>query len=130
MFKFDFANIILIFHFFIVIFITIQFFSIPIAYKLNWKWQKNKRLRFIHLFLIFIITVETIIGITCPLTLIENNLRDIQSSEGFISTWIRNILYWNLPTSFFLITYLICFIWTLLMWKFFPPISKDKNNRV
>ncbi len=125
MFLFNLIDIILIFHFFIVIFITIQLFTIPIAYKLNWEWQKNKRLRIIHLFLIFVVTAETIGGITCPLTLIENELKNIQSSEGFISTWITNILYWSLPTSFFLIIYLICFGWTLLMWKIFPPISRN-----
>ena len=39
------ADIVLIFHFSIVIFIVSGLFLIPIGYKFNWIWVKNKKLR-------------------------------------------------------------------------------------
>ena len=71
----NFADLVLIFHFGIVIFITSLFVIIPVGYKLEWKWPRNRKLRSTHLFLIFFVTTETVFGLTCPLTLIEHNLR-------------------------------------------------------
>ena len=120
------ADLILMLHFFIVIFITLQFFTVPVAYKLNWKWQKNRALRIIHLIMIFFVTTEAVIGITCPLTIIENKLRNIDSYNTFLENWISKIMFWNLPSYSFMILYTLCLFWTLLMWKIFPP---DKSRK-
>ncbi len=120
------ADLILMLHFFIVIFITLQFFTVPVAYKLNWKWQKNRVLRIIHLIMIFFVTTEAVIGITCPLTIIENKLRNIYSYNTFLENWISKIMFWNLPSYTFMILYILCLFWTLLMWKIFPPNKSRK----
>ena len=119
------ADIVLIFHFGIVIFITFGLFLIPIGYKFGWIWIKNLKLRICHCGMIIFITLETLLGITCPLTSIENNLRGINVSTSFISYWINQIIYWNFPTQFFIILYSIILVWTLLMWKLFPPMIKN-----
>ena len=115
------ADVILFFHFLIIIFIVSLFFVVPVGYKLNWQWQKNEKLRLLHLVLITIVTFESIIGITCPLTFIENNLRGIHISNSFISIWLTKIVFWQLPSIFFLIIYSLCLFWTILMWIKFPP---------
>ena len=121
------ADIVLLLHFSIVIFITFGFFLIPIGYKSNWLWVKNFKLRICHFGMMVFITLETLLGITCPLTSIENNLRGINKSTSFISYWINQIIYWNLPSQFFIILYCAVLIWTFLLWKFFPPINKNSN---
>ena len=118
-----FAEVILILHFIFVGFVISLFFFIPLGYKLNWVWQKNKKIRFFHLGLIVLITTETILGFTCPLTMIENKLRGIITSNTFISIWMTNLLYWDLPTQFFLIIYSLCLVLVILMWIKFPPIQ-------
>ena len=118
------ANIVLIFHFCVVIFITFGFFLIPIGYKFGWVWVKNLKLRIFHCGMMIFVTLETLLGITCPLTSIENNLRGIYESTSFISYWINQIIYWNFPTQFFIILYCMFLGWTFLMWKIFPPIIK------
>ena len=121
------ADIVLLLHFAVVIFITFGFFLIPIGYKSNWLWVKNFKLRICHCGMMVFITFETLLGITCPLTSIENNLRGINKSTSFISYWINQIIYWNLPSQFFIILYCAVLIWTFLLWKFFPPINKNSN---
>ena len=115
------ANIVLFFHFLVVIFITSGFLLIPIGYKLNWRWVTNIKLRFLHCGMMALITLEALLGIACPLTSIENNLRGIHQSKSFVIYWISQIIYWDLPTDFFIISYSIFLGWTFLMWKLFPP---------
>ena len=119
------ADIVLILHFFIVIFITVGFFLIPIGYYYDWNWIKSLKLRLFHCGLMFLVTFETLVGITCPLTSIENNLRGMSNSKSFISFWIEKIIYWDFPTKFFIFLYFIFLGWTLLMWKIYPPKFKD-----
>ena len=121
------ADIVLLFHFAIVIFITFGFFLIPIGYNSNWIWVKNFKLRICHCGMMLFITLETLLGITCPLTIIENNLRGIHKTTSFISYWINQIIYWDLPSQFFIILYCVFLIWTFLLWKLFPPINKNSN---
>lgn len=115
------ASLILILHTSIVIFIVSQFFLIPIGYKFGWNWQKKKNIRLLHLILISIVTLETCIGVACPLTIIENNLRGIYVSNSFVDSFFNKILYWDFPKNFFLITYLASLGWTIFMWFLFPP---------
>ena len=125
----NFADLVLIFHFGIVIFIISLFVIIPFGYKFKWNWPKNRKLRSTHLFLIFLVTTETVFGLTCPLTLIENNLRGIYISNTFVNSWLQNLLYWNFPKEFFLISYILCLMWTIFMWNRFPPSNKKNVTR-
>jgi len=119
------ADIVLIFHFCVLIFITFGFFLIPIGYKFGWGWITNLKLRIFHCGMMMFVTLETLFGITCPLTSMENNLRGINESTPFISYWIMHIMYWDFPTQFFIILYCIVLVWTFLMWKLFPPGIKN-----
>ena len=119
------ADIILFFHFCIVIFITFGFVLIPIGYNLDWLWIKNKKLRLLHLGMMIFITFETLLGMACPLTILENNLRDINENQLFVSKWMSEIIYWDFPSEFFLILYCLCLGWTFLIWKKYPPIKKS-----
>ena len=117
----NFADVILSIHFVIAFFIVSLFFVIPFGYKLNWNWIKNRKLRLLHLILISFVTVETILGITCPLTTMENNLRGINQPKSFVAYWVEQLVYWYFPTQFFLILYCVSLTWTILIWQFYPP---------
>ena len=125
----NFADLVLIFHFGIVIFIISLFVIIPVGYKLDWKWPRNRKIRSTHFVLISLVTTETVFGLTCPLTLIEHNLRDIFISNSFVSIWLQKFLYWNFPKEFFLISYILCLMWTIFMWNRFPPSNKKNVTR-
>jgi len=74
------------------------------------------------------ITVETIAGLTCPLTVLENMFRDVDYSWSFMSYWMAQILYWNLPGEVFFLLYSLCLGWVLILWKVFPPIQKKSDG--
>ena len=115
------SDIVLILHFCIVIFIAFGIFLIPIGYRFYWRWIANKKLRTIHCGMMAFVTLETLLGITCPLTSIENILRGATRENSFISYWIMKVIYWDLPHLFFLILYCICLGCVFLLWKIFPP---------
>ena len=121
------ADIILVFHFCIVIFITFGFFLIPIGYKYGWSWIMNRKLRIYHCGLMAFITLETLLEISCPLTLIENSLRGIDQSKSFIAYWVKQIIYWDFSAQFFVILYCIFLGWTILIWKLCPPKNTKKG---
>ena len=118
------ADIVLFFHFCIAVFITFGFVLIPIGYNFNWIWIKNKKLRLLHFGMMIFVTFETILGLSCPLTVLENNLRGINENQLFLSRWITEVIYWDFPSEFFLIIYYLCLGWTFLIWKKYPPIEK------
>ena len=122
------AGALLLVHFSLAAFITLGFFIIPIGYKLGWNWIKNRNLRLLHLYLIGIITFETIVGLTCPLTVLEDMFRDVDYSSSFTSYWIAQILYWDLPSQVFVILYSLCLGWVLILWKVCPPIQKMNDG--
>ena len=122
------AGALLLVHFSLTAFITFGFFLIPIGHKLDWDWIKNRNLRLLHFFLMGVITVETIVGLTCPLTVLENMFRDVDYSSSFMSYWIAQILYWDMPGQVFVIFYSLCLGWVLILWKVCPPIQKMSDG--
>ena len=120
---FQIADLILILHFGIVLFITSLFFLIPVGYKFNWIFTKNIKVRVFHAGLMTFVTIETFLGMACPLTYLENYFLNENENENklFLSYWLNKIIYWDLPSYFFLIMYLICLVWTFIMWYIFPP---------
>ena len=79
------SEIILMIHLVIVVFFIVGF---PIG--LCWKQPK---FRYIHASFLGGITLFMVMGIPCPLTVLEEALRN-QSYEGsFLATWLNRILY-------------------------------------
>ena len=115
------ADLILIVHFCIVSFVVFGLVALPIGYFRDYRWMRNTKLRVAHMSLMGFITLEAIFGITCPLTVLENVLRQIEYQQSFVSFWLSHLIYWDLPTYFFVTLYLACFIWSLIFWKLHPP---------
>ena len=119
-----FFEIVLFFHFFIFLFITFSFFLIPFGYFKKWEWVKNKYYRLIHLVLMGIILIETILGFMCPLTILENFLRNNIEVDNNLTQIIHQIMYWNLPNYQFIILYILSFSYLIFLWFFFKPNFK------
>ena len=119
------SDVLLLIHFGLAAVISAGFFIIPLGYKLGWNWIKKRNVRMLHLFLMGVITAETILGLTCPLTVLENMFRDVGYSSSFMSYWVAQILYWELPSEVFVLLYLSCLGWVLILWKSCPPIKRE-----
>ena len=119
-----FSEIVLLFHFSIFLFMILSFFLIPLGYYQKWEWVKNKYYRLIHLFLMGIIFIETILGFMCPLTILENFLRNNIEINNKITKIVHQIMYWDLPTYQFIILYLLSLLYLIFLWFFFKPDLK------
>ena len=115
------ADLILIIHVFIVIFIISLFALVPYGYYKKWAWVSSKKIRYTHLFLITLIAIESIVGIICPLTILENNLRGTITKQTFISKYLSKLIFFDFPSSFFLSLYLIGFLFAVYLNLKYPP---------
>ena len=115
------ADLVMIAHFLLAAFMTAGFVAIPIGYKFRWSWAQNRRLRICHASVMGVITAETIVGLTCPLTVLEHSLRGDSPPQSFVGYWIQRILYWDLPHEIFIAVYFLCFTWVIFLWKWCPP---------
>ena len=122
------ADLVIAAHFLLAAFVALGLVAIPFGYKFGWTWVRNRRLRISHASVMGFITAETIVGLTCPLTILEHNLRGDIPARSFVGHWIKRALYWDLPHEMFIALYFICFSWAIFLWQRFPP--KAKFNQI
>tara|TARA_B100000989_G_scaffold296164_1_gene278804 strand:+ start:2389 stop:2751 length:363 start_codon:yes stop_codon:yes gene_type:complete len=115
------ADLILIIHFFIIIFIISLFALVPYGYYRKWNWVSRKKIRYTHLFLMTLVTIESFIGIICPLTILENHLRGTITNQSFLSKHLSKIIFFNFPSSFFLALYFSGFLGAVYLSFKYPP---------
>ncbi|MEM1107930.1 MAG: DUF2784 domain-containing protein [Planctomycetota bacterium] len=64
---------------------------------LKWRWVRNRWFRGLHLLFIAVIVAQAWLGIVCPLTTWEMQLRDAAGQqtydETFIAHWLGNLLF-------------------------------------
>lgn len=117
------ADIVLAFHFGIALFITLGLLLIPLGFIYSWSWIRNRRFRQIHAGLMLFVAIETVFAITCPLTVLEAQLRQTTAPQSFWAYQLNQLLYWDLPPSFFVGLYLLCSIWVVYLWRRIPHRS-------
>ncbi len=120
------ADIVLAFHFGIALFITLGLLLIPLGFIYSWSWIRNRRFRQIHAGLMLFVSIEAVFAITCPLTVLEAQLRQTTAPQSFWAYQLNQLLYWDLPPSFFVGLYLLCSIWVVYLWSRIPPRSSGQ----
>lgn len=115
------ADIILIIHFVIITFVVSIFILVPYGYRKRWEWVKKKKIRYIHLFIISFVSLESVLGIICPLTILENSLRQKVTNESFVTQYLSKIIYFNFPSIFFICLYMLGLGLTLGLYFKYPP---------
>jgi len=123
-----FADLIAIIHLGYVIFVVLGFILIVLGIIFKWKWIRNPLFRIAHLLAITGVVLEALLGINCPLTVLEFRLRyapcpsDMKAS--FIGNIIDSLLYYNAPGWLFTIIYTTFAILVLLTFILAPPKRK------
>lgn len=116
------ADLVLVVHFAIAVFITAGFASIPLGAIAGWRWVRNRRLRLVHAGAIFFVAAESLAGIACPLTAWEDMLRgEAPAGGGFVGRWVGRVLYWDLSAAVFTVLYVVLALLAVLLWRLVPP---------
>ncbi len=78
-----------------------------------------------HLVVIGFVAAETLVGIACPLTVLEDALRGAErGGPGFVERWIGRLLYWDLPGWVFLGGYVLAALVAFILWLAVPPAPR------
>jgi hypothetical protein len=115
------ADLLLVLHFAIVVFIVGGLILTGVGALASWAWVRNPWFRYLHLGAIAFVALEAVIGMACPLTVWEDALRGGGSGESFVGRWVRHFLYYRAPEWVFSALYLGWAAATLLTLRLVPP---------
>ena len=115
------ADIVLVIHFLFVLFVV---GGLPLIWVGNWmglSFVRNRRFRFFHLAAILYVTAESLLGVVCPLTWLEDTLRGRPTETGFIERWLHSILFYQFPEWVFLVVYVLFALLVIITFRLIPP---------
>ena len=119
------ADAVLLLHILFVAFIVIGLLLIFAGKVHAWSWVRNPWFRMIHLVAIAVVVVQSWFGVICPLTTVEMALRsqagDAVYSGSFVSHWLENLLYYQLPPWVFIVCYMIFGVLAAASWFLIRP---------
>ena len=122
------ADIIAIIHLGYVVFVILGFILILMGIALRWKWIRNLWFRIAHLAAIAGVALEAILGVNCPLTVLEFSLRyGVSLSDkrvSFVGELIDSILYHDAPAWLFTIIYVGFALLVAITFVLAPPTRK------
>lgn len=125
------ANVILFLHVSYVGFVVLGLLLIWAGIVWRWKWVRNRWFRGIHLAMILIVVVEAWIGITCPLTTLENWFRKQSGQQlydgDFIAIWLHDLIFLELPPWVFTCAYSLFGLAVVGTLWFSPPQFRSKK---
>ena len=125
------ADTVLAVHAAIVAFVGGGEAAILLGGLLGTRWVRNLRLRAVHMCLMVFIAAETALGLTCPLTSLEQMLRinagEAAYSGSFIVHWLSPFIYFDAPPWVFVMLHGLAAIVVVGTWFWVPP---DRPARV
>jgi hypothetical protein len=121
------ADAVVAVHLLIVLIIVAGVPLIYLGVAMHWSWVRSWRWRLLHLAAILFIAAESIFGISCPLTVWEDALRNRQSGTGFIERWIDQLLFYDAPAWVFTVAYVAFAAIVLITWAAVPPARASRE---
>ncbi len=119
------ANLVVAFHFAYVAFVVLGLAAILIGGAAGWRWVRNVWFRAAHLAAIALVLAESILGVACPLTTLENFLRARASQSGyagaFIGYWLDRLIFFSAPRWVFVALYAVFTLAIVLTLWLVPP---------
>jgi len=127
------ADLILITHLLYLLFAVGGEILIIAGALLKVKWIRNISLRVVHLLSVILVAIESISGITCPLTIWEDQLRmlageQVNTELSFLGKIIQKIIYYDFPSWFFIALYTGFALIVVITWIIIPPRRKTEKK--
>jgi hypothetical protein len=115
------ADVVLVFHFLVVVFIVGGLVLTWLGHFLKWPWIRNPYFRYLHVAAIAFVALEALFGYVCPLTVWEDALRGGARPESFIGRWVSKLLFYQAPEWVFTTLYVLWAAATLVTLRLVPP---------
>jgi hypothetical protein len=119
------ADAVVVVHTLYVAFIALGLLVILLGAIAGWRWVRNPWFRGAHLAAIAIVCVQALAGIMCPLTTLENALRQRAGQRGypgdFIGHWAHELIFMEAEPWVFTTVYLGVGLITLAGLALAPP---------
>ncbi|MFG0336169.1 MAG: DUF2784 domain-containing protein, partial [Maioricimonas sp. JB049] len=110
-----------------VLVVVFGFVAIVTGIFAGWGWIRNPWFRYIHLAMILLVVAEVWCGITCPLTIWEQQLRELGGEAvyqgAFIANLVHELLFYEAPEWVFNTIYTGFGLLVLLTFVLAPPRS-------
>ena len=119
------ADLVAAIHAAYIAFVVFGFIAIILGITMGWRWVRNMYFRTAHLAAILLVCVEALLGVSCPLTILENRLRvlgtDTPYPDFFVGGLLDRLIFYNLPRWLFTVVYLSFGALVLLTFVLAPP---------
>ena len=132
MFDLILADIIAVVHLAYVIYVILGFILIVVGIILRWGWIRNLAFRITHLLAIVGVACEALMGLDCPLTVLEFKLRYAShpsvENVSFIGTIVDSLLYYDAPGWLFTIIYAAFALLVIITFIIAPPTRRNRSH--
>ncbi len=120
------ADVVVAIHLALVGFIVIGMAAILLGIVLKWRWVRNFWFRIIHLAMIATVVEKTILGVSCPLTDWEDQLREragetVRGGDIYRPDAARDLVLGCIAVDTMTIVYYLFGLAILLVFIFAPP---------
>ncbi len=126
------ADLVLILHAVFIGFVVFGMLLILLGGALRWRWVRNRWFRIAHLLAIGIVVLQAWFGITCPLTTLENLLRESAGQavyeQGFIADHLHRLIFFNAPMWVFTLAYSVFGLLVVSGLWLVPPTWHSRNR--
>ena len=118
------ADLVLIVHFAFVAFVVGGLALIWIGAAAGWRWVRNFWFRVVHLGAIVFVAGEAVVGMWCPLTVWEAELRGASAEKSFIAQWIHRVLFFDFPEWVFSVAHVLFALAVVVSFVILPPLRR------
>ena len=119
------ADAIVIIHAAYVAFVVFGLAAILLGAAMNWRWTRSFAFRITHLAAIALVCLESIVGVMCPLTSLENSIRvrggAASYPDDFVAYWAHRMIFYNFPPWIFTTAYISFAILVAITFIAIPP---------
>jgi hypothetical protein len=126
------ADLVLFIHVAYATFVLGGLVAVPLGARLGWHWVRVCTLRRAHVICTAVVAVEALIGVTCPLTWLEQLLLVASGATGydrsFVGHLLYRLLYYDAPIWVFTTAYIALAVATTLLYYCVPPLPKPSRR--
>jgi hypothetical protein len=120
------ADLVLVVHFAIVLFVVGGLPAIVVGNRYGWRFVNGWTFRFAHLGAIGVVVAQAWLGVVCPLTTLESRLRELAGEAGYYETsfvehWLTRLLFYDAPPAAFTAAYTLFALAVAAAWWRYPP---------